>query len=312
MPESKVYDLIIAGAGPAGISAAIYAARKGMGILVLTGDIGGQTNWTEDIENYAGFRLVKGAELVSKFEEHLSEYGIEIRENELLSALARSGDLIKVTSEKNSYLAKSVIIGTGKTFRKLGVPGEEEFEKKGVAYCATCDAPFFSGKNVAVCGGGNSAFEAAEQLMKITPRTYIIDKESAPRADKILKDKVLASDNVELLSSTEVVSINGDGFVNGIRIKGPSGEKDLKVQGVFVEIGLVPNSSFDSELEKNGHGEIVIDTQNATDMQGVFAAGDVTNVPHKQIIVAAGEGAKAALSAYRYLVHGDRAQTYNV
>jgi len=305
MSQEKVYDLVIAGAGPAGISAAIYAARKGLDLLVVTGDIGGQTNLTGDVENYMGFQMITGAELADKFEDHVKRYGIPIKEQEPLVELKRDGRLLTVKTTGGAYTARAVIIATGKTYKKLGVPGEEEFKRRGVAYCATCDAPFFAGKTVAVAGGGNSAFEYAQQLMGITRKTYIINLAKEPTADQILQERVLGAENVELMNSSMITEIIGDRFVRGIKVRNadgdPGSERYLEVDGVFVAIGLIPNTSFQSELEKNEEGEILVDNCNRTNIPGVFAAGDVTDIPHKQIIVAAGEGAKAALSAYLYL-----------
>lgn len=304
--KKKIYDLVIAGAGPAGISAAIYGARKGLELLVVTEETGGQTNWSGDIENYTGFQMITGAELVEKFAEHTEKYGIKIKDQEPLIELRTEGRLQVVKTTGGAYSANSVIVATGKTYKKLGAPGEEKFQRKGIAYCATCDAPFFAGKTVAVAGGGNSAFEYAQQLMKITRKTYIINLDKKPTADQVLQEKVLGSDKVELLNSSVITEITGDRFVQGIKIRsqdvGRTGGRYLEVEGVFVAIGLIPNSSFLSGLEKNEEGEILVDNCNRTNIQGVFAAGDVTDVPHKQIIVAAGEGAKAALSAYSYLV----------
>lgn len=305
MNQEKFYDLIIAGAGPAGISAAIYAARKGLDLLVVTGDIGGQTNWTGDVENYMGFQMISGAELADKLEEHVKKYNIPIKEQEPLVELKSEGRLLTVKTTGGVYTARSVIIATGKTYTKLGVPGEEEFQRRGVAYCATCDAPFYAGKIVAVAGGGNSAFEYAQQLMKITRKTYIINLAEEPTADQILQDRVLGAENVELMNSSMITEIIGDRFVRGIKVRSASGdpasERYLEVDGVFVAIGLTPNTSFTNGLEKNENGEIIVDNCNRTNIPGVFAAGDVTDIPHKQIVVAAGEGAKAALSAYLYL-----------
>jgi alkyl hydroperoxide reductase subunit F len=306
MNQEKIYDLVIAGAGPAGISAAIYGARKGLDLLVVTEDIGGQTNWSMGIENYMGFQMITGAELVDKFADHTKRYGIKIKEQEPLVELITEGRLLTVKTTGGAYMARTVIVATGKTYKKLQVPGEDEFQSKGVAYCATCDAPFFAGKTVAVAGGGNSAFEYAQQLSRITNKTYIVNLGKEPTADQILQERVLGAENVEILNSSMITEITGDRFVQGIKVRsqddGPGSERYLAVDGVFVAIGLIPNSSFSSGLEKNGEGEIIVDNCNRTNIPMVFAAGDVTDVPHKQIIVAAGEGAKAALSAYSYLV----------
>ena len=297
----KIYDLIIVGAGPAGITASVYAARKQMDFLIITEDIGGQTAWSGDIENYTGYQFITGIDLTSKFEEHLKKYNIEVKEGEGVTAIEKSGKVISVTAGGNVYRAKTAIVASGKTSRQLGVPGEEEFRNRGLAYCATCDAPLFSGKNVAVIGGGNSALEASLQLMKIANHIDIINITDEVLGDEIIKQKVISSEKVTVRNNTQVKEIIGDKFVKGITITSGSGEEKIALEGVFVEIGLIPNSSFKSDLDKNEAGEIKVDSHNQTNISGIFAAGDVTDVPEKQIVVAAGEGAKAALAAFSYL-----------
>ncbi len=297
----KIYDLIIIGAGPAGITAAIYSARKELDFLVLSMDIGGQTSWSGDIENYIGYQLITGSDLTLKFEEHMKKYGIQLKENEEVTSVSSEDDILRVTSNKGSYLAKAVIVASGKRSRELGVPGEIEFRGKGLAYCATCDAPLFSGKDVAVVGGGNSAVEAALQLVKIAKHVYIINNISELGGDDIIRDKVTSANNVTLINDSEVTEVIGETFVSGIKVKTPEGEKILSLQGVFVEVGLIPNSGFIHPLDMNSSGEIEVNVRNETSVKGIFSAGDVTDVPEKQIIVAAGEGAKAALSAYSYI-----------
>jgi len=298
---NKIYDVIIVGAGPAGITASIYAARKKLGILVLTGDIGGQTAWSGDIENYVGYQFITGVELARKFEEHMEKYGIEVRENEELSEVERADGLIEINTRKDIYKARTAIVASGKRSKVLGVPGEKEFRNRGLAYCATCDAPLFAGKDVAVIGGGNSAVEAALQLVKIARQIYIINNISGLGGDAIIREKVVASDNVTVMNDTEVKAVLGDKLVEAISIERAGKEERLPVQGVFVEIGLIPNSEFKSDLETNERGEIKVNCYNETSIPGIFAAGDVTDVPEKQIIIAAGEGAKAALSAFKFL-----------
>ena len=297
----KIYDLIIVGAGPAGITASVYAARKQMDFLIITEDIGGQTAWSGDIENYTGYQFITGIDLTSKFEEHLKKYNIEVKEGEGVTAIEKSGKVISVTAGGNVYRAKTAIVASGKTSRQLGVPGEEEFRNRGLAYCATCDAPLFSGKNVAVIGGGNSALEASLQLIKIANHIDIINITDEVIGDEIIKQKVISSEKVTVRNNTQVKEIIGDKFVKGITITSGSGEEKIALEGVFVEIGLIPNSSFKSDLDKNEAGEIKVDSHNQTNISGIFAAGDVTDVPEKQIVVAAGEGAKAALAAFSYL-----------
>ncbi|MDD5692663.1 MAG: FAD-dependent oxidoreductase [Candidatus Omnitrophica bacterium] len=296
-----IYDLIIIGAGPAGITAGVYAARKKLNFLVITMDIGGQAAWSGDIENYTGYQFITGPELASKFEEHMRKYGIALKENEAAIVLEKSGEVISVKTDKGEYQARSVIIASGKKSRELGVPGEKEFKNRGLTYCATCDGPLFAGKEVSVIGGGNSALDAALQLIKIAKHVYIINNTGQLTGDEIMRQKVEAAGNATVLNNSQVTAVTGDKFVSAVKIKDNSGEKELAVQGVFVEIGLIPNVAFAGKVERNERGEIKIDSANQTNIPGVFAAGDVTDVQEKQIIIAAGEGSKAALSAFRYL-----------
>ena len=304
-----LYDLIILGAGPAGITASVYAARKRMNFIVITGDIGGQAAWSGDIENYTGYQIVTGPELVKKFEEHMHQYNIPLKEGEQAIALEKKGNLLEVKTEEAIYQCKTCIVATGKKVRELKVPGEKEYKNKGLTYCATCDGPLFANKDVAVIGGGNSALDACLQLVKIAYKVYLINNTPALGGDPIMREKVTASDKVTILNNHVVTEVVGDKMVTGIRVrevKDPSkpskaAEKLLNLHGVFVEIGLVPNSDFVKGVEKNKIGEIIVDCHNSTTVPGIYAAGDVTSVPEKQIIIAAGEGAKALLSAFRYL-----------
>jgi len=298
-----MYDLIIIGTGPAGITAAVYAARKRMSLLAITKDIGGQAAISGDIENYTGYQFITGLELAAKFEEHMRKFNIALKENEAAIELKKIDDKILVKTSKGSYEAKTAIIASGKRSKELNVPGEKEFKNRGLTYCATCDGPLFSNKEVAVIGGGNSALDAALQLIKIARHVYIINITSNLGADAIMREKVEASKNVTILNSAQVTAVLGDKFVSGIKIKREGKEAQLAVQGIFVEIGLIPNSDFAKDVEKNQSGEIKVNSRNETNIPGIFAAGDVTDVPEKQIIIAAGEGAKATLSAFRYLSH---------
>jgi NADH-dependent peroxiredoxin subunit F len=297
-----VYDLIIIGAGPAGITAGIYAARKRMSLLVLSEDIGGQTSWSGSIENYTGYQIVTGPELTEKFKEQIKAYDIKVTEGEGVLSVAKRGNLVIVKSKKAEYNSRAVIIASGKTPKELGVPGEKEYKNKGIAYCATCDGPLFAKKRVAVIGGGNSALDAAIQLSKIASEVYIINIEDNFTADAVMQEVIKKTGNVKVYNSFSVVKVTGDKFVNGIDIKTKEATRHLLVEGVFVEIGLVPNSGLVKDVIKNTSGEIEINCACETNIAGIFAAGDVTSVPEKQIIVAAGEGAKAALSAFRYIV----------
>jgi alkyl hydroperoxide reductase subunit AhpF len=295
-------DVIIVGAGPAGITASIYAARKMMKVLVIAKDIGGQAAWSGDVENYTGYQFVTGPELVHKFEEHMRKFEIAVKENETVLELKKIGDLVRVRTDKGDYEARTAIIASGKKSKELGVPGEKEFKNRGLTYCATCDGPLFAGKDVAVIGGGNSALDAALQLMRIARRIYLINITSKLGGDATMREKVNASEKVSVFNDTQVTAVLGNKMLSGIRMERAGREEVLLVQGVFVEIGLVPNSEFAQGVEKNELGEIKVNRRNETNIPGIFAAGDVTDVPEKQVIIAAGEGSKALLSAFGYLM----------
>lgn len=297
----KIYDLVIIGAGPAGITAAVYAARKKMDSLVITKDIGGQASLSGDIQNYTGYQFITGPELAIKFEEHMRKFNFEIKENEEVKELISKKSTFLVKTDKDNYQAKTVIVASGKRSRELGVTGEREFKNKGLTYCATCDGPLFAGRDVAVIGGGNSALDAALQLIKIANKIYVINITDNLTGDGIMQEKIRADKKVFIFNNSRVKEILGDSFVQAIKIEEDKEEKVLDVQGIFVEIGLIPNSDFASYLEKNERKEIIVNQRNETNIPGIFAAGDVTNVPEKQIIIAAGEGAKAVLSTFRYL-----------
>jgi alkyl hydroperoxide reductase subunit F len=307
-PESvaPLYDVIIIGGGPAGLSAAIYAARKVLKTLLVSKDIGGQVTWTYDVDNYLGFSQVETADLIAKFEEHVQKYSVEELVGAEVKALKLAGKIKKVvTDDGKTYLAKTIIIATGKRPRPLNVPGEKELIGMGVTYCSTCDAPLFADLDVAVAGGGNSALEAVIDLMKVARKVYMVSL-TPLTGDEILQDKVMTSPKVEVFSEHQILRIVGDSTVEALEIKSlKTGEaKRLAVAGIIVEIGLLPNSQLVLDtLETNRVGEIVIDSRCRTGVAGVFACGDVTDVPFKQVIVAAGEGAKAALSAYDYIIN---------
>ncbi len=296
-----MYELIIIGAGPAGITASIYAARKRMRVLVIAKDIGGQAALSSDVENYTGYQYITGAELTRKFEEHAREFGVEFVQEEVVG-IERADGWFRVKTREGTYESRTVIIATGARPRKLNVPGEEEFKNRGVTYCATCDAPLFAGRDVAVVGGGNSGLDATLQLMRIANRIYLIEAGPRLRGDEIMREKVERSDKVTVLTNARVVEIVGDRFVTGIVVERDGKRERLQVQGVFIEIGYIPNSDFVAGLVRlNERGEIIVDDRCRTSVDGIFASGDVTSVPYKQIIVSAGEGAKAALSAHEYL-----------
>jgi alkyl hydroperoxide reductase subunit F len=297
-----MYDLIILGAGPAGITAAIYAGRKRLKSLVITQNVGGQAAMSASIKGYKGYQHITAVELVKKFEDHIKEFDIEMKEDEEAVVVKKKDDVIEVKTNKGTYEARSLIIATGARPRTLKLPGENEFKNRGVTYCATCDAPLFVNMAVAVIGGGNSAMEATMQLMKIADKIYLINRNSSFRGDEVMLEKIGASDKVKIFTNAKPLEILGDKLVSGIRVEADGKQQTLEVRGVFIEIGSISNSDFVAEpIERNQVGEIVVDNQNRTSVQGIFAAGDVTNVPQKQIVIAAGEGAKAALSANEYL-----------
>jgi alkyl hydroperoxide reductase subunit F len=296
-----MYDLIIIGAGPAGITASIYAARQKIDTLVISNDIGGQTAISGAIENYTGYQFISGPELTRKFEEHLKQFDLKLKEQQEVVHVGKRGGVITVQTAKHSYQARALIIASGKRPRLLNVPGEKELKNRGVSYCAICDGPLFAGKAVAVIGGGNSALDATIQMMKIANKVYLININSALGGEITLRQKVGAAQNVEVINNGRTQEILGDKFVRGIRIEANAQERTIEVEGVFIEIGLVPGCDFIRIVQKNQKGEIKVNTRCQTNIEGIFAAGDVTDVPQKQIIVAAGEGAKAALGVARYL-----------
>ena len=297
-----IYDLIVIGAGPAGITASIYAARKKMNFLVISKDIGGQTAWSGDIENYTGYQFITGLDLTKRFKDHIDTYGVQVNEGEEILSLKKVKDIISIKTDRNQYQTRAVIVASGKLPRELDVKGEKEFKGKGIAYCATCDGPLFTEKIVAVIGGGNSALDAAIGLEKIAKKIYIINIAKALTADAIMQEAINKSSKIMVYNSSKIISIKGDKFVNAIEIETDGIAKDLAVEGVFVEIGLIPNSGFIEGVEKNSLDEIIVNCTCETNVEGIFAAGDVTTVPEKQIIIAAGEGAKATLSAFRYII----------
>lgn len=304
-PISPLYDVIIIGGGPAGLSAAIYAARKVLKTLIVSEDIGGQVAWTYDVDNYLGFSHIETADLIAKFEEHVQKYDIKKQIGVGVNRIELAAKIKKViTDDRNSYLGKTVIIATGKRPKPLDVPGEKELVGMGVTYCSTCDAPLFADLDVAVAGGGNSALGAVIDLMKVAKKVYLVSL-TPLTGDQILQDKVIGQPKVEVLTEYKILRIIGESTVEGIEIESlkTSEVKRLDVKGVIVEIGLLPNSEMVIDtLETNRTGEIVVDSRCRTGIAGVFACGDVTDIPFKQVIVAAGEGAKAALAAYDYII----------
>ncbi len=302
-----MHDLIIIGGGPAAISAGIYAVRKKLKTLLLTKDWGGQLNWTNLIENYPGFESTNGPELTKKLVSHLKKYqgqDLEIKEGVGVKKVEiGSEQLVKIEADK-SYQAKSLIVATGRNYKKLGIAGESEFTGKGVSYCVTCDGPLFKDKKVAVIGGGNAGLEAALDLLSYASQIYLLEFLPQLTADESLQERIRNNSQINVLTNVAVKEIKGDQLVNGLFYQERDSEqkKEIAVQGVFIEVGTIANSALlKNVVELNQEGEIKIDVQNRTSVKNIFAAGDVTNVSDKQIVVAAGEGAKAALNTYRYL-----------
>lgn len=299
-----MYDLIILGGGPAGLTAAVYAARKKIYTLLLSKDIGGQVLWTTGVENYMGYQYIEGFELMKKFEEQVKQFPIDQKIAEGIINLSRvEGGFGIATDKGEKHQSKAVIIATGKRPRQLNVPGEEALKGKGVTYCAICDGPLFADMKVAVIGGGNSALETVDDMVKIAEHVYMIST-TPLTGDQILIDKVQAASNLTTYLEHGVVEIHGGNFVDGITVRDlkTSEEKKLDVGGVLIEIGLLPNSQFTNDITRlNQLGEIEVNCSCETNVPGLFAAGDVTDVAEKQIVIAAGEGAKAALRAHRYL-----------
>ena len=296
-----MYELIIIGAGPAGITAGVYAARKRMHFLMIAADIGGQASLSWDVENYLGYQFITGPELVEKFKEHLGQFGVEVKEGETVTSIEKSDAIVNIKTDKGEYTAQTVIIASGRRPRKLGVQGEDALQNKGITYCATCDAPLFADMDVAVIGGGNAGLDATLQLTKIAKKIYLIEVNPHLSADRVMIEKAKESGKVIVYTDTKVKRIYGDKLVQGMEIVTGDTVEDLAVGGIFVEIGAIPASDFIQGVKKNEKKEIIVNCSCETDIPGIFAAGDVTNVFAKQIIVACGEGAKATLAAFDYV-----------
>jgi alkyl hydroperoxide reductase subunit F len=302
------YDTIIIGGGPAAASAAVYGGRKKMRSLVITEQFGGQSVVSSGIENWIGEKQITGVDLAEKLEEHVrAQNTVEVKAGEKVTQVkAGSGCAFDVWTDKQGrYQSKTLIVASGARRRRLSVPGEDEFDGRGVAYCATCDAPFFQDQDVAVVGSGNSAMETIIDLLSYAKKIYLLWRDPID-ADPVNEEKVRGAEKVQIIGSTEIKAILGNQSVTGVRYRATdSGEEsEVSVQGVFVEIGAIPNSEFAEDLvETNKDGEIVVDPLTGeTSREGIFAAGDVTQDPFKQNNIAAGDGVRAALSAYYYLL----------
>lgn len=306
--DKDPYDVLVVGGGPAGASAAIYAARKGIRTGIVAERFGGQVMETMGIENFISVKQTSGPKLAADLEEHVKEYGVDIMNLQRAKRLEKK-ELIEIELENGAVLkSKSVIISTGARWRNIGVPGEAEFKNKGVAYCPHCDGPIFEGKDVAVIGGGNSGVEAAIDLAGIVKHVTVLEFNPELKADSVLQERLYSLPNVTVLTNVQTTEITGEDKVNGITYKerDTGVTKHIELQGVFVQIGLVPNTEWLADtLERTRMGEIVVDSRGATNIPGVFAAGDCTNSPYKQIIISMGSGATAALGAFDYLIRNE-------
>ncbi|MGP3559686.1 alkyl hydroperoxide reductase subunit F [Geobacillus sp. BK01] len=303
--NKEPFDVLVVGGGPAGAAAAIYAARKGIRTGVIAERFGGQILDTLGIENFISVKYTEGPKLAASLEEHVKHYNVDIMTLQRAKRLEKK-DLIEVELENGAVLkSKTVIIATGARWRNLGVPGEEEFKNKGVAYCPHCDGPLFEGKHVAVIGGGNSGVEAAIDLAGIAKHVTVLEFAPELKADAVLQDRLYSLPNVTVIKNAQTKEITGTDKVNGLTyIDRETGEEHhIELQGVFVQIGLVPNTEWlEGTVERNRIGEIIVDKRSATSVDGVFAAGDCTDSAYKQIIISMGAGATAALSAFDYLI----------
>ena len=304
--ENTLYDVTVIGTGPAATSAAIYAVRKGLNVAMIGVKVGGQVLDTNDIENIIGTTTTTGAKYAESLEKHMKEYPIAFKDGHLVKEVKKDGkDKILVTDDGKEYRTKTVIIATGAKHRHLGIPGEEEFTGKGVHFCTTCDGPFYKGLDVTIVGGGNSGVEAALDMSGIAKSVTLIEFMPELKADQVLQDKLAERENITVYKNTATKEVKGTEFVEKIVYANRDTNEDVEVKmdGLFIEIGLSANTSVvEGVVERNKIGEIIIDENNMTSEKGIFAAGDCTTVKHKQIVIAVGEGAKAALSAFNYLL----------
>jgi alkyl hydroperoxide reductase subunit F len=299
-----MFDIMIIGAGPAGLSAAIYAARKQLKTLIISEDIGGQINTTLGIENYLGYQFIEGPDLIDKFDTQIEKYPIEQEIGSKVKRFTRiKSGFEAVTEDDEKYESKTVVFAAGKKPKKLNIPGERDFTGLGVSYCAICDGPVFAKKRVAVIGGGNSALEAVLDLVKIAEHVDMISLTQLT-GDQVLINQLKGLKKLDIYLEYKTIEFQGEGFVSALTIENikSKAKKKLEASGIFIEIGMVPNSEPLKRLIKlNKFGEVPVNCSSETELPGLYAAGDVTTVPEKQIVVAAGEGAKAALQAHRYL-----------
>ena len=305
LSDKEPFDVLVIGGGPAGASAAIYAARKGIRTGIVAERFGGQVMDTMGIENFIGTKYTEGPKVAASLEEHVKEYNVDVMNLQRAKSLEKR-DFVEIELENGAILkSKAVILSTGARWRNVGVPGEAEFKNKGVAYCPHCDGPLFAGKDLAVIGGGNSGIEAAIDLAGIVNHVTVLEFAPELKADSVLQDRLNSLPNVTVITNAQTKEITGTDKVNGITYinRETGAEKHIELQGVFVQIGLVPNTDWLGEtIERTRFGEIIVDKHGATNVPGVFAAGDCTDSAYKQIIISMGSGATAALGAFDYLI----------
>ncbi len=301
---TDLWDFIIIGGGPAGLNAGLYAKRKGLNVGIISGDIGGQLHNTTDVDNYLGFSLVQGKDLSDHFLKHIENLDVPVLNNTKVRQLNKNDDVFILTTDNFKEIkAKTVLIATGGQPRKLQVPGEEVYANKGVSYCTICDAPFFKGKHVIVAGGGNSAAESVLDLVPWASKITVVHR-SQWRADKILLDKLSTVKNLDIFLQTQILEVVGENAMTGVKVldKLTNEERIIEADGLFIEIGTSPNSSFlEGFVDMNNQKEVIVNSEQMTSVEGLFAAGDITNQPYKQIIISAADGAKAALAATKYI-----------
>jgi len=298
-----IYDVVIIGGGIAALTSSIYSVRKGLKTLLIAKQIGGQTNWAIGIENYPGFKKINGLDLISNTKEQSLSLGAEIIEGDEVVSVKEIEKIFEVKTNKNKYQTKTIIVASGKEPRKINIEGETEFLGKGVAYCATCDAPLFKNKHVAVIGSGNAGLDAAIELSKYCSKIDVLEESDEIKGDRKTAEKIENDKTFTILKNANITKIIGDKFVNSIEYVANKEKKQISLSGVFIEIGSIPTSNFmSSKIKKNNIGEIIVDSNTkATSIPGIFAAGDVTDNLYKQIIIAAGDGAIAAISVDEYL-----------
>lgn len=303
MTENNILDTIIVGAGLSGYGAALYAGRFKMNSVIISKDMGGTINWAHVVDNYPGIPNIEGIDLADKIKEHALKFGTQLKLEEV-EYLQKEDDYFKVRTDKTEYLTNTVIIATGRQRKKLGIPGEEELHGNGVHTCAICDGYLYKGKTVAVVGGSDSAAKEALVLAEHAEKVYIIYRREKIRAEPLLYDKVLEAENIEIINNTNVIEAKGEDKLTHVILDNPyQGSKELSLDGLFIDVGYTPLTELARTIgvEENEKGEIVVDKMNQTNIKGVFAAGDVTDIEFKQAVTAVSQGAKAAYMAFKHV-----------